>query len=100
MPVDISLTQGEEIHREAVAFLLPFPPFFCSELGRESGRQCGVHGAPSRLALIQQAGEDAQHTLWVCCDTGADDVGLMSALPVMQTPQTARRSPANLALAV
>lgn len=28
MPVDISLTQGEEIHGEAVAFLLPFHLFF------------------------------------------------------------------------
>lgn len=77
MPVDISLTQGEEIQGETVAFLLPSHLFFCSELGRESGSQCRVHGALNRLALLQQTEEDAQHTLCLCCDTEADIVGLL-----------------------
>lgn len=92
MPVGISLTQGKEIHGEAVAFLLPSHFFFCSELGREPGSRCHVRGAPNRLALIWQTEEDAQHMLCLCYDTGTDVMGPMQALPAMLTPQIVHRA--------
>lgn len=53
------------------------PTFFCSELGREPGSWRHVCGAPSRLALIRQTEDDAQHMLCLCYDTGTDVMGPM-----------------------